>query len=360
MEIEVVRPDALSAGQAARWSELQGTDIALDSPFLSPHWVRAVQRAQGERGRSLRVAVLSQNGRDLGFMAARVGAYVAMPAGAPMCDYQAVVAEPGLAYDVKDLVEAMGVHRFDFSAMLQQQSAFQPFARGRELSRVVDMSEGYARYEAARRAAGVGVLKDADKKRRKVQRELGEPVFTAFSRSQADFDRMLDWKRAQYRATGQTDIFDTPWTSRLLRELFQSRDPEFGGALFTLHVADRLAAVHFHIHGRATIHAWMIAHDREFERYSPGMLLFQDILRWMGETPYRRLDLGTGDYRFKRELSNTGQMVTHGFVGVPSPSTLVRTAAYGVVRAAGALPLGGVSELPAKALRRMDQWRGLR
>ncbi|MFZ3005587.1 MAG: cellulose biosynthesis protein CelD, partial [Phenylobacterium sp.] len=39
---------------------------------------------------------------------------------------------------------------------------------------------------------------------------------------------------------------------------------------------------------------------------------------------------------------------------------LVRHAAYGVRRAAEALPLGRMSELPGKAMRRVDVLRGLR
>ena len=46
--------------------------------------------------------------------------------------------------------------------------------------------------------------------------------------------------------------------------------------------------------------------------------------------------------------------------GRPSPSTLIRSAAYGVRAAAEALPLGRVSELPGKAMRRLDVIRGLR
>ena len=38
---------------------------------------------------------------------------------------------------------------------------------------------------------------------------------------------------------------------------------------------------------------------------------------------------------------------------------LARRAAYGVRRAAEALPLGRMSALPGKAMRRMDLWRGL-
>lgn len=359
MEIEVLRPQDLSSASVARWSELQAGDIALDSPFLSPEWARAVERVQGEGARNVRVAVLKQDGREIGFFPARVGAYTAMPVGAPMCDYQGLIAEPGVQVDAKRLVEALGVHRLDFTSMLETQPSFAGHARGRFLSYIVDVPEGYGAYEAERRAAGKSTLKDADKKRRKVEREVGEPVFQAFSRSRTDFDQLLTWKRAQLKATSQTDIFGTGWPSALLRRLFESREPNFGAALFTLHFGDRLAAVHLHIHGRRTVHGWIIAHDPELERYSPGILLFQDILRWMDDTPYCRLDLGPGDYRFKRDLANETLGVTHGFVGLPSAAALARRAAYGVRRAAEALPLGRVSELPGKAMRRMDVWRGL-
>ena len=191
-------------------------------------------------------------------------------------------------------------------------------------------------------------------------REVGETRFTAFSRDRAAFDQLLAWKRAQYRATHQTDIFEAAWTLRLMEQLFDEPGEDFGGGLFTLHIGDTLAAVHFHLHGRHTLHGWMIAHDGAFERYSPGLLLFQDILRWMDGSALNSLDLGAGDYRFKRELSNRRQGVTYGFVGVPSPAALVRGAAYGVRKAAESLPLGEVSHLPGKAMRRLDVLRGLR
>jgi CelD/BcsL family acetyltransferase involved in cellulose biosynthesis len=90
------------------------------------------------------------------------------------------------------------------------------------------------------------------------------------------------------------------------------------------------------------------------------MMLFQDILRWMDDAPYSRLDLGAGDYRFKRELANQGVAVSHGFVGGPSAAAMLREAAYGLRRVAETLPLGPVSELPGKAMRRLDLLRGLR
>ena len=357
MPIEALSPSELSADDVARWSALQTR--GLDSPFLSPHWARAVERAQAGGPQRTRVAVIRE-GEGEGYFAARVAGSTAMAAGAPMCDYQGVVGSPGLTVDVKALVGGLGVQRLDFSHMLAEQAPFASFARGRQSSLIADISQGFAAYQQERKTAGVGVLKDAAKKRRKAERETGEVRFTPFSKDVAALDQLIAWKRAQLRATNQTDIFNTAWTGRLLRQLHEAATPDFGASLYTLHMGGELAAVHLHLHGREVIHGWIIAHNAAFERYSPGILLFVDILQWMDQSPYNRLDLGAGAYRFKAELSNATQDVTDGFVGLPSAASLTRAAVYGVRRAAESLPLGPMSDLPAKAMRRMDRWRGLR
>jgi CelD/BcsL family acetyltransferase involved in cellulose biosynthesis len=358
VKIDVIRPRDLTDSQIERWSQLQALDPALENPFFSPHWARAVERAQmrGDSDPGVRVAVLGENE---GFFTARAGAVTAIPAGAPMADYQGVVAAPGFDFDPKALVKALGVSRIDFNHMLQAQTPFVPYLRGSALSWVVDVGAGYGAYDVETRDRS-SVLKDIDKKRRKAEREAGAAQFTAFSRSKSDFAKLLAWKRGQYRATGQTDIFNTSWCLRLVEDLFERRDPDFGGALFTLHLGGELAAVHFHLYGGSVVHGWLIAHNSAFERYSPGMLLFQDILKWMDGGPYSRLDLGCGDYRFKRELSNQQVHTGYGFVGMASPATLVRSVAYGLRGAAESLPLGRASELPGKAMRRLDLLRALR
>lgn len=359
MQIDVIAPSALSAADIARWSALQTGRCEWDSPFLSPGWALACERFQPRDG-EVRVCVLREDGRAAGFLSVRVAGAVAMPAGAPMNDYQALVAEPGLMIDPRRLVDALGVDRLDFAQMLTDQVAFAPHMRGTALSYVIETPEGYAAYAEGRRAAGSGIIKDIDKRRRKVEREVGDVRFTALETGPEAFAQLMAWKRAQYRATGQTDVFAAPWTGQLLRGLFAERSAEFRGGLFTLHIDGRLAAVQFNLLGRQSVHAWIIAHDEAFERYSPGLMLFQDILKWMDGTPYRALDLGAGDYRFKLQLASLHRPVAHGFVGRPSPATAFRGAQYGVRAAAEALPLGSVSQLPAKAMRRMDLWRGLR
>lgn len=359
MDIEIVRPQDLSSADEAAWIGMQGLAPEFDTPFLSPYWARAVERAQGGSKSAVEVAIIRENGRAKGFFPAKVSAGTAMPAGAPMCDYQGIVGEAGLAVEARDLIEALGVTRFDFTHMLSGQSSFASHMRGKAASYLVELEGGYEAYAATKRETS-GVLKDIDKRRRKIEREIAPTVFTAFSRSRTDFDQLIAWKRQQYKETGQTDIFGTGWTHRLLQEMFLSRDPAFGGVLFTLHVGDRLAAAHFHLRGQKTIHAWIIAHDCELEKYSPGLLLFQNVMKWMDDTPYSALDFGAGDYRFKQQLATATCMVGHGFVGKPSPATLVRHAAYGLREVAERMRLGKVSDLPGKAMRRYDVMRALR
>ena len=298
VEIEVVRPGALTPEDLARWSALQAADAVLDAPFLSPGWALAVERAQqgccdDSPGRGVRVAVMREGGEAKGFFSTRIAGPLAMPAGAPMNDYQGLVAGPDFVLDPKALIRALGVQRLDFTHMLERPADLCALCarRGGLLPRR-DARTGSPPTPRAGREAGSGVLKDIDKRRRKVEREIGPVTFTAQSRSTTAFDQLIAWKRAQYVCTRQTDIFDTPWTLRLLRALLDGHDPDFGGALFTLHIGDQLAAAQFNLRSRKTLHAWIIAHDETFERSSPGLILFGEVLRWMDESPYKVLDLG--------------------------------------------------------------------
>jgi CelD/BcsL family acetyltransferase involved in cellulose biosynthesis len=183
------------------------------------------------------------------------------------------------------------------------------------------------------------------------------------SRDAADFVRMMAWKRAQYQASGQTDIFQAGWTQALLRNLFDqdagAAKPAFGGAFFTLHVAGKLAAAHFALRQGQCLHAWFIAHDEVFARYSPGVILINEILKWAPAQGVHELDLGSGAYRFKHSLANVNRDVAHGYIGRPSAAALVRSAAYRLRTTAEALPLGRFSALPGKAMRRLDLIRSL-
>lgn len=358
MRIEVVRPGELSSDDQNAWSALLAARPQMSSPFLTPAWARAIERAQGPD--DIRVALIEDREGLKGVFAARCGVLTAIPAGAPLNDRQAVVCAGPLDLEPGALLLALKVHRYDFSHMCSADPVFGPLAQGVQESYAVDVSDGWEAFEQGRREAGTDILKDMAKRRRKIERELGPVTFTPLSRSRSDFEKLLAWKRASYARTHQTDVLATGWVQRLLEDLFESRDPDFGGALMTIHIGDRLAAAQFNIRGRHELHSWFIGHDEAFERYSPGLVLFNEILRWMAaDSPLKRLELGPVAYRFKDRLANAPHPIAHGYAGLDSPVTLLRAAQYGLRKAAEGLPLGRASHWPGKAMRRLDLWRGL-
>ena len=361
MPIDVVAPLDLTPEDVAAWSHIQAGRPDLYSPFLSPYWAQACARVDGPDRRSGVVAILrDEDGTPSAFMPARVTRSAALPLGAPMADYQAVIAPFHQPIQPRQFVEALGVGRFDFNNLLSASPWFAPYVRGRAESQVIKLPEGYAAYAAERKAEGHDILKDCAKKRRKLEREHGEVVFTAHSTSREHFDQLIAWKRAQYKLTRQTDIFDAEWPLELVQNIFANPNRQFGGALFTLEAGGKLIAAHFALQFADVMHCWFIAHSDEFARYSPGVVLIADMLLWADGAGVTEFDMGPGDYRFKLQLANVKREVMHGFVGRASAASLVREAQYQVRAAAEALPLGKASALPGKAMRRLDLWRGLR
>lgn len=359
MDIDVLRPLDLSDADVAAWTRLQDARLEFGNPFLSPQWPRALARAGGPDAGRGRVAVLRRrDGEAVGFLPARVGRYTAMPMGAPMSDYQALVAGADVEVDPERLARAFGVQRLDLYNFLPRPN-FAPTLHATSESLIAELSDGYEAYAKARRTAGSSVLQDAAKKRRKLEREHGPVAFTPLSACTDSFEALVAFKREQYRLTHQSDIFDAGWPLTVLRAAFQRPEAGFRAALFTLHADGKLIAANLSVLGRGVVHAWFISHDPEFCKYSPGVLLFDDILRWAPANGYRELDLGPGDYRFKLSLGSSTRRVAHGYVGSPSAATLVRGGQYRLRRAVESLPLGRASQLPGKAMRRLDLWRGL-
>jgi len=177
LKIEVVAALDLHPSDIDRWSSLQAGQPRLDSPFLSPRWTQAVARAReatGKRASDIKVAILrADDGQAIGFLPARVRADVGMPVGAPMCDYQALVSAPGVAMDPRQLLTALRVHRLDFCHMQADDETLARHGRGQADSWIVEAPDGYAAYEAGRRAAGSGVLKDIDKEVKAVEEASG-------------------------------------------------------------------------------------------------------------------------------------------------------------------------------------------
>lgn len=356
MRIHLAHPADLGAPELAHWRRLQQTDAALAGPFFSPGYAQAVAAARTDA----RLLVLEDDGGIAGYFAAqRPSAFAAMPLGTPLTDVQGLVAAPDLPVTAGDLCRALKVGRIDFSGVLATQTAFAGGHRGVSGSWIAEVGAGSAAYLAVLRERRNETVRQQDKKRRKLVREQGEVVFTPQSRNRAHFEQVLAWKQGQSRRTRQPPVWETPWVLDVVNAAWESSAPDFRGALFTLTVGDTLVAGNFFLAGNGVLQDWIIAHDDAFNGYSPGVMLARAICEWAGDNGFHSVDFGPGDYQYKRQLTTTTRDLAWGFAARPSLAGAVRGVQYGVRGLVEAAPLGRWSDLPGKAMRRLDVWRGI-
>lgn len=356
MRAVAIEPIAMDETDVAIWRRLQTGDPHLSSPYLTPDWAMLVNRYRPDA----RVVVFHDGEEAVGFLPVQLSSGCgAMPLGGPICDYQAIISRPGAKFDGRLALEALGAPRIDFTYALADHSATRSFVRIRDDGHVVRFDEGWQGYEAERRATGSQVLKRAKKKMKKFRKDCGEVTFHPFIRDENAFATLLSWKRAQHRLTRSTDILSRAWIRYVVDAVYAETGPDFGGELFLLKVDGELAAGLFCIRAGKTLHAWYVGHNHAYDAHSPGLLLFVEAIRAAAEAGYVEMDLGAGDYQFKRSLANMSRLGGPGYIGGLNLSSAWRGLQFGLRRGMEAAPLGRLSALPGKAMRRMDVWRSM-
>jgi CelD/BcsL family acetyltransferase involved in cellulose biosynthesis len=359
MRVQSLDPRDMSDGDIAAWRSFVAADPELASPYLTPDWARLVAAHRGD----VRVAVYRDDaGEAVGFLPVqRCGDSAAMPAGGPICDYQALIAKPGVTLDLAMVPKALGVGRIDLTSGLVRNAVGSRLLTS-DAGHVVRFANGYDAWCAEKLAAGSKTIPKTRKKLAKMTRDLGgEVTFEAFSRDAGAFETLIAWKREQMKRTGVTDLFAHAWIDGVVRGAFTAPadDPHFGGALFVLRVRGEPAAVLFCLRAERALHAWYVAHDNQWAAYSPGLVVFVEAIRAAAGAGYTELDLGPGEYQFKESLANASRPVGAGFIAGQGLSPAIKAAQFQVRSLVESLPVGRVRQWPAKAMRRLDIARGL-
>jgi CelD/BcsL family acetyltransferase involved in cellulose biosynthesis len=323
------------------------------SPYLGPEWARLI----GEVRDNARVCIIEDGA---GFFAVqRMSRFTAMGIGAPIADYQGVVGLPNLPVDRTALCRGLKVGRIDITQAPAGQGLLGGAAAGVEGAWIAETGGGRDLYEAALKQRRSEFVRQTDKKLRKFEREHGRLEFRALSGERRDFESLLAWKNAQLIRSRQPAIWNTPWIKQTLNRCFETRDTQFGGALFTLSSNDQLIAAAFCLRSARVLHLWLVAHDTQFDAYSPGVQLARWIAGWAGDNGVAELDFGPGDYQYKRQLSTGQRMLERGVVAGASWSGAVRRVQNFVRANVERWPSPPLAALPGKAMRRLDLMRAL-
>src|SRR5687768_10603830 len=121
MKVSVINIKELDEALIKRWSQLQGADPALASPYFCPSFTQAVASVRND----VFVAVMENGGRIKCFFPFQQGRFgFGRPVGGALSDFQGVIAEAGTQWTAEALIRGSGLSVWDFDHLLASQAPF--------------------------------------------------------------------------------------------------------------------------------------------------------------------------------------------------------------------------------------------
>jgi CelD/BcsL family acetyltransferase involved in cellulose biosynthesis len=298
MKYHAVRAASLSPADRALWGRLQEQDPHLDTPYFRPEFLALVAEARP----GCEVAVMEDGGRAVGFLPFFRGrGGIALPCADSLTDFQGALVEPGVAWNLDDLLHGCGLKALHWDHIVPgaAQAAFEPYRCATADSPFMDVSGGYEQYKARRLKPKSNDFTQAERKLRKAEREVGPVRLEPFSADPAHLETLIEWKVAQYLRTRTRNVFNQRWVLDLLARARQADGPHLRGALSALFIGDELAALHFGMLSGGVLHSWFPVYRVDLAAWSPGLMLLIELARAAPELGVRRIDLGKGPEGYK-------------------------------------------------------------
>ena len=265
--------------------------------------------------------MIERDGGPAGFLAYEEGRFAAgRPAGRDLSDHQAVVARPDLDWTARELLAGAGLHAMHLANYPRALLPAEATLVRTYPSPVIDLRHGYDHYLVERRAASRNLVPTVRRKRRKLEREVGELRFVFEERSTEALETVMRWKSAQYAELGEWDRFADPQNVALLQHLSETKEPGCTGILSVLYAGERVVAAHFGIRSRTVLCSWFPTYNVELAAYSPGMLLHFLMAEAAAADGVETFDLGRGAHRYKDEIKSGDLPLARGtlFTGTPA------------------------------------------
>ena len=310
----------LSAEDRAAWLDIRAVSPALESPYHHPDYHTFVDAHQG--GGKLTMA--KRDGVLHAVLPWQGGAF-ARPSGAPLSDYQTLIAAPDSPLDLDAMLRGQVSGAFHYSAMQSTE--------GEETARMELTSADAWREE--RDGSYSRHMKSTRRRIRKSEEDIGERRIVTQSRDIDAYAALMGWKHDKFVETGKFDVLDNPATSGLLRALWE-RGPTapLRADLHVLYFGDRIAAADLGLTDGHVFHSWIVGYDNDLYSYAPGIQLLEGVIDAADAIGYGVIDLGRGTDGYKRHYATHPRHVSDGVITLPSASGLI---AAGYDRAEDAL-----------------------
>lgn len=355
MDYEILPFHRLRPEHRSLWLEIQQGNPSLDSPYFHPGFAEVV----GEVRDDLQVAVIAESGQAKALLPFhRVSGNFGLPVAGLMSDFHGLIAPAGFDWDAEELIRACGLRSWEFHCLLQSQQPFAQHAWHAAPSAYIEVAEGLESLAAARPVRRTTIGKSRQKAR-KMARQLGPLRLVPASDDPQVFETLLAWKHKQYQRTGFLDVLALGWPEQLLRNLLPRRDACFGGMLSALYAGDRLAAVHLGMRCGGVLHAWYPTYDTDLSEYSPGLILWLELIQAAPSLGLERIDLGKGSTQFKDSFMTGAVQVAEGSVDTRALRHWLHAKRFQLKQWIRQSPLRGPAQRAASWTRPLRSWLSL-
>lgn len=315
MRINIIAGCEIDAELQRLWTGIQRSNSELASAYFAPEFTMAMASVRND----VEVAIVEDEREIVAiFPFQRSDSSLGIPVAGVLSDYQGLVCRPGFVCDPREMVKGCRLAAWDFDHLLVSQACFAPFHQTVRESSLMDLSQGYEAYVTERRAAGSEQIKKCGNLTRRIEREIGSLRFVDHAEDPALLQRVLAWKSQQFHESGKWDMFAEPWVRSAVERIHGTRSSGCAGMLSLLYAGDRLVAGHMGMRSRTAWHYWFPAYDKEFAKYSPGLLLLLKMAERAPSLGLRVIDLGMGLSLYKERLMNSSLPVASGSVELPS------------------------------------------
>lgn len=355
MDVALKKPSDLAADEREAWAEFVANDAALASPYFALDFAECCEEVRDDT----RVVTVRENGVPVGFLPLHTGKFgFARPLAGPLGDVHGVIGEPGRPVDLMAWLKGAGIPIFLFHSALASQPAFRPHTLGYDGGWIIDVSDGFDAWHENRRSINSKIVRNIRTRFRRLDEAEGGHRFTMHDTRPEAMAQMLAWKRAQYRETGVFDVFSVGWTRKLLEAVLRRRSDTFWGVCSSLEIDGRFAAVHVGMASERLVQYWFPAYDRDLGAISPGLVLMVESARRAAEAGQKGVDLGPGQFAFKKDLATYQVGLAGGYCAPAGWAAAARKAVLDTSDWAHPERTGTVSRLTGKAMRKLNRLTG--
>lgn len=354
--MELMSVEQMSEADWDAWQRIQSSTPGLESGFFCPELTRAVAAVRSD----VEIAVIRDGQHRVGFFPfQRSKPRYAQPIVGRLSEFHGLIAESTASISVTELLRTCGLKLWKFDHLPANQNQLVDCIWGVKPSPYMDLSQGYDSYRTRVKANGSS-LSQAERKGRKLGREIGELRFEYDSSDPAVLEALIDWKTQQHQRTNVLQVMKVDWVRSLLERLPAHQSDFFSAPRSALFAGDKLVAVHLGLQSRSRLHIWFPAYSTEYEKYSPGSVLLLRMAQHAAELGVQQIDMGPGEERYKQNFKTGDLNVAVGAMDQGRISHAMQRAYYQLKCRIRTSPWRRQLEFPLVATRRIRQWMAFR